>query len=140
MENMRKLLCYLSAITLSLIINQTSLVNSEGKQQTGNDPKEDYFKMDSDSERAFFEKLKLLRIGDSIEKVKATLGEPRHDQKLLRKKGEFVARALEYYTRILEKDLAHEKHDKYVLLLFDAENRLKHIKSNIEGVGEEFRR
>jgi hypothetical protein len=90
-----------------------------------------YFEMNRTEQKIFFENLKLVKIGDSIENVKKTMGEPTYDQKLVGKKGEFIARKHTCYIKRFKKGFVNEKNDKSVQFLFDINNKLFKIKSNI---------
>jgi hypothetical protein len=96
--------------------------------------------MEEKKKEEFFKKLDLIKIGDSVQRVKTVLGEPTYDQKLVGKKGEYVVRVLKYYIKILEKDIVNEKYDKSVRLLFNEENKLTEIESNIEGLQDKIKR
>ena len=118
---------------------QDVLGNSDGTDNMkDNDRVKFFYEMSKSDKNIFFKNLKLLKIGDSVQKVKATLGEPTYDQMLVGKKGEFVAHALTYYTRILEKGSANEKFDRYIMLLFSSGDTLTKIESNIEGFDEKL--
>jgi hypothetical protein len=95
-----------------------------------------YFEMAEKAQEEFLKNLNSIKIGDSVQKVKNILGEPTYDRKLVGKKGDFIARELSYYIKILEKDLANEKYNLYFLLFFDAENQLEEIVSNAESFYE----
>lgn len=99
-----------------------------------------FYEMEEKKKEEFFKKLDLIKIGDSVQRVKTVLGEPTYDQKLVGKKGEYVVRVLKYYIKILEKDIVNEKYDKSVRLLFNEENKLTEIESNIEGLQDKIKR
>ena len=99
-----------------------------------------YFEMAEKDQENFFKKVNLIKIGDSVQKVKSILGEPRYDDIGTSKKGEFIARALSYYLKKLDKDFVNEKYDLYFELFFDAEDKLKDMASNMErfhGIAED---
>ena len=93
-----------------------------------------YFEMNDKEIHAFIEKQKSISLNDSVDKVKEVLGQPTLDDKLIGKKGEFVARELAYYLRIWEKGLVNEKRDMVVYFFFDKNNLLKEVTSNFDGV------
>lgn len=109
--------------------------NSMERNNVNDDSKQKYFfEMDKKTQEDFFKKLNLIRIGDSVQRVKTVLGEPTYDQTgVSKEKGEFRARVLTYYIKILKKDLVNEKYDRSVNLIFNAEDKLVKIESNIEG-------
>jgi hypothetical protein len=47
--------------------------------------------------------------------------------------GKFKARVLKYYIKIFEKNLVNEKYDRSVRFVFDSQDRLIEIESNLEG-------
>ena len=67
---------------------------------------------------------RMLKTGDSVESVKSALGEPTVDKRLIGKKGEFHARVLRYYVRLLDSNLVNEIHDRYISVYFDDANKL----------------
>jgi hypothetical protein len=116
--------------SVRLIFNaQNVLVEIESNLEEGS-PKY-YFEMSEKDQEKFFKNLNSIKIGDSVDKVKAFLGEPTYDQIGASKKGEFISRDFTYYIKILEKDLVNEKYDQYVELSFDAKDKLTKIESNI---------
>jgi hypothetical protein len=115
--------------------------NVEGYREQGNNSsRKYYFEMDKKAQEEFLKKLNSIKIGDSVPKVKAELGQPTYDRIGTSKKGQFIAREISYYIKILEKNLVNEKYDLYFLLFFDAENQLEEVVSNAErfhGIAED---
>jgi hypothetical protein len=130
-NNMTTFHCFLIAF---FILSWSIVVaNCKGGNDMGDHPAKYFFEMDKNAQAEFFRKLDLVKIGDSIQRVKGILGEPTYDQKLEKKKGDFAARVLSYYIKIFQKGLANEKYDRYILLMFDAHDKLTKVESNIEG-------
>jgi hypothetical protein len=92
-----------------------------------------YFEMDQKTEKEFLKKVRLIKIGDSVAKVKAILGEPTHDEVGMSKQGVFKFRALSYYIRMWRKNGVNEKFDRLVTFYFDDKDHLNKITSNVEG-------
>jgi hypothetical protein len=92
-----------------------------------------YYEMDTKSQKTFLKKINEIKYGDSLLAVKAILGEPNYDEKLVDKMGKFKARVLKYYIKIFEKNLVNEKYDRSVRFVFDSQDRLIEIESNLEG-------
>jgi hypothetical protein len=129
----QKIIFYLLSIVLFIINCQIAFGNSSaGSSMKQNDHEKYFFEMSETQQKIFFNKLKLLKHGDSIKTIKDTLGEPNYDQKLIGKKGEFIARELIYYIKMWKKNLVNEKYDKSVRLILNSEDKLIKIESDIK--------
>ena len=69
------------------------------------------------------EKLKLIRIGNSIENIKMILGNPTLEEEMIGKKGEFVAYALSYYLKRINMNTVNIN-DEVIDLYFDKKREL----------------
>ena len=130
-------ICLLTCFFLIVVLFPRSSVamgNSKGKGDSLNSvaSQKYFFEMEKKQQETFFKDLKLIKLGDSVQKVKKILGEPTYDQKVANKKGEFKARVLDYYIKKWRQNLVNEKYDRYVSLIFNAENKLMKIISNID--------
>jgi hypothetical protein len=76
------------------------------------------------AEQDLIRKVGSVETGSTVELVIQMLGQPHVDKKLVTKRGVFVTRRLQYYSKKLSKDLVNENEDRYVALDFDATNRL----------------
>jgi hypothetical protein len=90
-----------------------------------NDSRGYFFEMADIDRRELVSKARSLSNGDSIETAVALLGPPMRDKDLVRKNGEFVTRVLLYYTKKWEESLVNERHDRYIRLEFDVDDRLE---------------
>ena len=117
------LFAYMITITM-FVIGNTCQANGAAMDNQG--PKSFYIDIGKKAETNLLRKVRSLKIGASVEEVKAVVGEPTEDQMLIGKKGEFHARLLRYYIRELDTGV-NEIHDRYVSLYFDQANKLMGI-------------
>lgn len=104
------------------------MANSHSSVAVTNYAKGYYFVMDDARQEELLHKLSQFKLGDSRTKVIASLGAPSDDRKILTKEsGEFRGHLVTYYVKIWEKDLANEKHDRFVKLRFDTNDHLVKI-------------
>lgn len=113
----------------SIVLCGNNYIDSENENR-GNY----YYVMDKNKQLIFLNNIKKLRKGDFVLDVKSILGEPDLDQDVAnKKKGTLKYRVLEYYIKKFEKNVVNEKYDRSVNLIFDLDNRLVIIISNVEG-------
>lgn len=100
-----------------------------------------YFEMTSERKLEFINKMKNISPGDSISKILNILGKADYDE-IGYKKGPlnenksdgFICRSLTYYLKRWEKDMVNEKKDKNIIFIFDKNNILKKIISNVDSM------
>lgn len=130
-----KLLRFLAAIAIAIFL----LITSKGEAANMNSAADNgetnryYFEMDQKTEKEFLKKVRLIKMGDSVAKVKAILGEPTYDEVGMSKQGVFKFRVLDYYIKRWRKNLVNEKHDKLVSFYFDDKDQLVKSTSYVEG-------
>jgi hypothetical protein len=90
-----------------------------------------YFEISRDETEELLRKISLLKHDSTYEEIVKILGKPAFDQKMYEKnvdpetkKRSFKYRSLDYYVKRYEKDLVNERHDVYVRILLDSEDRL----------------
>lgn len=104
------------------------------QETRGEEARPAYFEMSPGERAAFVSKLAQVRLGETRAEVEKLLGKPTSDESAARKEdGSFLARCVDYYVTVYEKDLVNEKHDEYVGLYFDASDHLILIFSNVKG-------
>ncbi|MFL6210549.1 MAG: hypothetical protein ACJ74W_16965 [Pyrinomonadaceae bacterium] len=146
--------CIISLICLSIAVITLScnkqVAKSNSSQSAGNysnnmtgaqsmetpTPHKYYYEMDKDQLEVFSANVAKINMGDTRQHVIAVLGIPTHEQKLAGKESNapITGRKLEYYVKIWEKDFVNEKYDKSVGFLFNTEDQLVRITSNVEGI------
>lgn len=121
-----KAMCALiSAILVSLCINITSTYADEAKS-----PVHYQYELNGKERDNLLEKLKTVKIGDSINAVKKVLGNPTQEENLIGKKGEFNSTVLEYYLKRVD---IHDSNinDQLVSLYFDKQGKLREITKSL---------
>jgi hypothetical protein len=89
------------------------------------------FELAAEKKALLIKGLSLIKVGDSIERVKEVLGSPTADEELIGKKGEFVSRVLDYYIKRVEANNVNI-HDQMISFYFDRDGRLVKIKKSFE--------
>lgn len=123
----------LCVVFIVLVINSFGDDNIKMKHRNHGSVQKYFIEMDKKTQKAFFQRINRIKYGDSIMRIKEIIGEPTCDKKLVGKTGEFKARVLEYYIKKLDKDLVNEKYDKSVRFIFNRDDKLTEIESNVEG-------
>jgi N-acyl-D-aspartate/D-glutamate deacylase len=73
-----------------------------------------------------------LHVGDSYDKVIATLGKPNYDQRTFAKESpRLIGRSLKYYAVRWDADLVNERHDQLVRIWLDPQDRVRNISIRI---------
>lgn len=81
---------------------------------------------------SMFAKLNKINLGDSINIILDVIGQPCYDQiSATKEKNEFIFRSLKYYIKKWDNNLVNVN-DEYIQLLFDKNDKLVEIFSNVE--------
>jgi hypothetical protein len=84
-----------------------------------------FIKINETEKRDLAAKAKMLKQGDSVERVLEILGTPYSDDLMMRKENdEVIGRSLKYYAVKMDKDLVNEKHDQLVTVYLDPDNKV----------------
>jgi len=118
-------LCLQSCQPSKSVNPRTQLAVSETNQHY-------YFVMEENRQRVLLQKVSQLKVGDLRTEVIKQLGSPSYDRLDATKEGRALGRSVMYYLRIWEKDLVNEKHDRFILLEFNMEDRLTRILKRVE--------
>jgi len=117
-----------TAIIVVVLAVGTQISRANGDPQVNAERLQFYIDIGEKQSAELVNKAQSLTRGASVTSVKATLGEPTSDQKLLDKKGQFRARELTYYIRKLNKSTVNEIHDRYLAIYFDEADKLKSVR------------
>lgn len=92
-----------------------------------------HFVMDPKAQMEFFQKLATVKIGESRQEVMQQLAPPTADQVLTTKKrNKFIFRELRYDVKRWDPELVNERHDRYVTLYFNEDDRLTGARSIVD--------
>jgi hypothetical protein len=94
------------------------------------------YEMTADQKTNFIETVKTLKAGDSYEAIRRIIGNPLDEAIIQGKKYDDPVRGVmaTYYLKKNQRNLVNEKKDEYVLLVFDNDKKLVHIRTNVQGI------
>ncbi len=122
--------------------DQKKMNENQSKNKEANElekPSHEYFyEMPPDKVKAFRGAILQIKIGDSRQKVIDLLGKPTIDGIMSPKEPwrwrEPKRRLVRYYVKIYEKGFSNVKFDRHVTFIFDNDDRLKEIYSNVDTI------
>lgn len=121
---MRWLLSFLAAACIFGCSNPNA-INRQPPLATPN--KTYYFEMDEAEKERLLERVGQLHLGTTRKNVIDQLGPPTYDQGAMTKERKPLGRIVKYYLKRWEKDFVNEKHDRFLMLRFDTNDRLTKI-------------
>jgi len=133
-------------IILVLVLFSGCLI-SKTNQSPDNKPVESsamagfYYEMPEEQQKILFDAVKEIKLGDTYDVVKEHLGIPSDERIIKGKDPAAPVRGFSatYYVKILKKGSANTRYNKYMYIVFDTQNRVVGVCTNIEEIAQQFK-
>ena len=133
-------------IILVLVLFSGCLI-SKTNQLPYNEPVESstmagyYYEMPEEQQKILFDAIKEIKLGDTYDVVKEHLGIPSDERIIKGKQSDAPVRGFSatYDVKILKEGSSNTRHDKYIDIVFDTQNKVVEVCTNIEEIAQQFK-